>query len=861
MNIQKKSSFRNQLILYLGSIVVPLLIIVFIVDFFTVSRTLQDQIDAERDRIMSSLISTVMLTNKSYKFLEETLEERVTPFQERFLQDYRDAGRNPGALDLEKLRRRLAMEIEVNPALVELSAINPAGRVVVSTSSSREGIDYSETDPEFYRKLQRSLEAQKPASNRVVPYADKSLPRKRIIIPTDDGKHLLEMDIPGVYFSKLREVLNYQNIAESIKTRHEELKSVDIYNRENYNFVDGKYLERNKDADTLTVVRKVFSKKKGRSYLNEDRSNRIVYRYIDLSDPNYLNDPSLVIRFVFDQRVVTKGLQAAAFRDSIFSIVSIFVAILLAVFASRRVLRPVDRLTEGVKRIEEGDLSYRFNRDRCPREFCRLIDSIESMAATINEQIENLQEKDRLLIEANQNLEDRVEERTNDLQTIFHNVYDSIIIRDTEGNVLDANKQMLDLFRVTFDELQSDILRSDLASESNNMTELYFILEDVKKGKDRRFEWRARRPHSREELDVEIFLRKIEYQGKDALMTNIRDISERKQIEREREIYYRLFLESVHPILIADVDGTITHVNPALLELYRCKEEEIVGKKPSILNPGRAAYREFGYSDEDYDHLFSDLWRSILDPARGSWEGELYNKTRDGRILQVHLYISAIRNEKGKITAFSAMPIDVTGHRQQELTIRMEIYRTINELAATRDNETGTHLERISNYTQILSQKLGLPKKFENDIGVYSPLHDIGKVGIPDNILLAPRKLTKDEFEIMKRHATLGYQILKDRPTLEMAADIAHSHHERWDGGGYPQGIAGEDIPQAARITSVADVYDALTHKRHYKEAWSHEDTVELIRNGRGSQFDPQVVDAFLELEESFRWIAASFED
>ncbi len=189
---------------------------------------------------------------------------------------------------------------------------------------------------------------------------------------------------------------------------------------------------------------------------------------------------------------------------------------------------------------------------------------------------------------------------------------------------------------------------------------------------------------------------------------------------------------------------------------------------------------------------------------------------------------------------------------EKEGKVRLECYKALNDLAETRDNETGQHLKRVSLLSGLISETLALPKKFMEEIEVFSPMHDIGKVGIPDDILLAPRKLTDNEFAVMKTHTTLGYQILKDRPTFEMAAEIAHCHHEKFNGQGYPQGLKGEDIPMSARIVALVDVYDALRSKRPYKEPWSKEDTEKLIDSEKSRHFDPIVVDAFLKNSESF---------
>ncbi|MFN2269110.1 MAG: HD domain-containing phosphohydrolase [Desulfonatronovibrio sp.] len=189
------------------------------------------------------------------------------------------------------------------------------------------------------------------------------------------------------------------------------------------------------------------------------------------------------------------------------------------------------------------------------------------------------------------------------------------------------------------------------------------------------------------------------------------------------------------------------------------------------------------------------------------------------------------------------------------------------KLAETRDPETGLHLERIQSYCRIVSEFLlknsiypeTVNRRFIDDIFATSPLHDIGKVGIPDHILLKPGRLDEREFEIMKTHATIGYETL--RSTIEqnpkanflrMSADIAKNHHEKWDGSGYPDGLKGEEIPLAARILAVADVYDALASKRVYKDAFSHEKTRAIITEGKGTHFDPVLIDVFLECQDDF---------
>jgi putative two-component system response regulator len=198
-------------------------------------------------------------------------------------------------------------------------------------------------------------------------------------------------------------------------------------------------------------------------------------------------------------------------------------------------------------------------------------------------------------------------------------------------------------------------------------------------------------------------------------------------------------------------------------------------------------------------------------------------------------------------------------------------------LAETRDNETGNHIRRTQWYVRALAEQVRHHPRFASRLDPETidmlfksaPLHDIGKVGIPDRILLKPGRFTPEEFEFMKRHTTLGRDALLaaeavlDSPSsfLAMAREIAWSHQEKWDGTGYPQGLAGETIPLSARLMAIADVYDALISRRIYKEAMPHEQAVRVIVDGRDRHFDPDLVDGFVAIEDRFRRIAEQFAD
>lgn len=229
--------------------------------------------------------------------------------------------------------------------------------------------------------------------------------------------------------------------------------------------------------------------------------------------------------------------------------------------------------------------------------------------------------------------------------------------------------------------------------------------------------------------------------------------------------------------------------------------------------------------------------------------------------------------------------------RDQNAFLDQEVQRRSRELAAiqdvtvlamaslaeTRDSDTGNHIRRTQFYVRTLAEQLRHNPKYTAQLDdrtidllfKSAPLHDIGKVGIPDRILLKPGRYTPEEFEVMKTHTTLGrdaiakaeQQLGLEVDFLRLAKEIAYSHQEKWDGSGYPLGLTGEQIPLSARLMTLADVYDALISRRIYKEPMAHEVAVSIIREGSGSHFDPDVVDAFLVVEHQFQEIAAHFVD
>jgi putative two-component system response regulator len=225
----------------------------------------------------------------------------------------------------------------------------------------------------------------------------------------------------------------------------------------------------------------------------------------------------------------------------------------------------------------------------------------------------------------------------------------------------------------------------------------------------------------------------------------------------------------------------------------------------------------------------------------------------------------------------SLLEAEVARRMEENQFIQEISIRALARLAEIRDPETGNHLRRTQSYIRTLAHHLKTHPRFSmvlNDSSIEvlvrsAPLHDIGKVGIPDHILLKPGKLTPEEWEIMKTHARLGFEAIEqserdtERPVefLAVAKEIAHYHHEKWDGSGYPEGLAGDAIPVSARLMALADVFDALISHRIYKMPLSMEKAVSIISEGRGSHFDPDIVDAFLALRAEFAIIAQRHAD
>lgn len=215
---------------------------------------------------------------------------------------------------------------------------------------------------------------------------------------------------------------------------------------------------------------------------------------------------------------------------------------------------------------------------------------------------------------------------------------------------------------------------------------------------------------------------------------------------------------------------------------------------------------------------------------------------RCSNLLTLHLHHKGVMRRSEELEKAVADATRRILEREQETLFRLA------KAGEYRDADTGNHVLRMARFSRLIAEGMGLDENRCSLIEMAAPMHDIGKIGIPDNILLKSDKLSHEEFAIMKTHTSIGYHILKNSHSkfISLGAEIALSHHERYDGSGYPNGLQGKAIPLDARIVAVADVYDSLTSERPYKKAWSNQEALEYIYNNKGSHFDPGCVDAFM---------------
>lgn len=352
-------------------------------------------------------------------------------------------------------------------------------------------------------------------------------------------------------------------------------------------------------------------------------------------------------------------------------------------------------------------------------------------------------------------------------------------------------------------------------------------------------------------------------------------VSDLKQLLNERLEELQIFKDAIEStddgLIILDTEGIIVEVNPGFERMSGLGKSKILQKHVSVLQ-----------KDLLPNLNFSEI-QNIL-AIKGQWEQEMKGSRATGEILISSSSFFPISNETGNIFAYASLIKDVSKLRRVENALIESLENTtlaqeaiifgLAKLAEFRDKDTGYHLERIRGYSKLLAEELSKSTKFQKDIDdkfidtIYrtAPLHDIGKVGVPDQILLKKGSLTAEEYEIIKLHTTIGYQTLSsirrqygEMDFLNMGIDITYCHHERWDGNGYPRGMKNNEIPLSAKIVAIADVYDALTTDRVYKKAFTHEKSLEIMTQEREKHFAPIIFDVFLSISDHFNNIRKKY--
>lgn len=302
-----------------------------------------------------------------------------------------------------------------------------------------------------------------------------------------------------------------------------------------------------------------------------------------------------------------------------------------------------------------------------------------------------------------------------------------------------------------------------------------------------------------------------------------------------------------------DPEGIITYLNKTHEQLTGFTNKELIGNTHKLMRDPTTP-----------DSFYKELWDSIT--QQRIWKGIIKNRNKENEFFFLDTTIIPILDRSGATIEYMSIQYDVTEMLllQEEIAdTQREVIYLMGEITETRSKETGNHVKRVAEYSKLFALKVGMSEEEANLIYSASPMHDIGKVGIPDSILNKPGKLDNNEWEIMRTHSDIGKNILKssERPIMKAAAIIAYEHHEKWDGKGYPRGIKGEEIHIYGRITAIADVFDALGSDRIYKKAWELEKILELFRQESGNHFDPTLIDIFFDNLSEFLLIRDNFKD
>ncbi|WP_233218822.1 PAS domain S-box protein [Deinococcus arcticus] len=439
---------------------------------------------------------------------------------------------------------------------------------------------------------------------------------------------------------------------------------------------------------------------------------------------------------------------------------------------------------------------------------------------------------------------------------------DCVVTMDSRGRVLEWNAAAEQTFGYTRQEAAgrelAELIVPPDAREAHRRGLAHYLRTGQGPVLGRRIEVPALR-RSGESFPCELAISAVD-SGEEVLFTaHLRDLTERRAAEearRDSHALLRAVVDTVpEAIFVKDRQERYVMINAAGAGLIGRPADEILGRSDHELFPEATALHS-GRQD-----------RLVLDTGQTA-QYEVTDQLPDGRVRSFLSTKSAYHGAQGEVLGLIGSAIDLTDRkalaeqlerqnaqlaahvqtRTQELeAAQLETLERLARAAEHRDEDTGEHVHRVAQAAAGIAAQLGLPGEQVKLIARAAPLHDVGKIGVPDAILLKPGRLTSEEFEMVKTHTTIGASLLNDSHSalMQAAQTIALTHHERWDGAGYPQGLMGEAIPLLGRIVAVADVFDALTSERPYKRAWTVEAAVAEIRAQAGRQFDPAVVAAF----------------
>jgi len=444
-------------------------------------------------------------------------------------------------------------------------------------------------------------------------------------------------------------------------------------------------------------------------------------------------------------------------------------------------------------------------------------------------------------------------------------------IADKEGIITEANSNFETISGYTRDELVGQphniVRHADVSPEV--FAEMWETIQDgrIWKGmiKNRRKDGRAYYVIS--EI-VPIYNKDGSFREYIAIRNDVTELEEYKQLLKheldvtslnlEENLHYMRQYEdainSTTAVLKTDTDNIITYANEKFCELSGHGLEELVGRNCEELRHEK--------------HRLSKICVEIREELarRHSVRRVMTNVAKDGREYVLNNLFYPVLDLQGNVVEYLQVMHDITeiiNLNDEIVNTQKEVVLTMGAIGETRSKETGLHVRRVAEYSYLLATLAGLGEEEASLLKQASPMHDIGKVGIPDSILNKPGKLTPEEFEVMKSHAEIGYEMLKhsERAILKASAVVAYTHHEKWDGSGYPRQLGGGEIPIYGRITAIADVFDALGHDRVYKKAWPLDKILELFKEERGRHFDPDLVDLFFEHLERFLEIRDALQD